>query len=106
VQGAASLLESVDLPALRNLFRIIEERHRLLTLLTAYIDSDGLTVVIGTEHPAPDLQHCSIVAARYWDGRRTGLVGVIGPTRMQYSRAIAAVDGVAAALNRVLLPQN
>ena len=44
------------------------------------------------EHRDPDLRRFSVVAATYSDGRRIGAVGVIGPTRMPYSRAINAVD--------------
>ena len=51
-----------------------------------------MTIVIGSEHHAPDLQHFSLVASTYSDGHGTGAVGVIGPTRMRYSRAINAVD--------------
>ena len=64
----------------------------------------GLTVVIGSEHQAPDLRSFSIVTATYNDGRGTGAVGVIGPTRMRYSRAINAVDSLARAINRVVRP--
>jgi heat-inducible transcriptional repressor len=59
-------------------------------------------VVIGSEHPSPDLQNLSIVATTHADGPRTGTIGVIGPTRMRYSRAIAAVESVSHAMHRVL----
>jgi len=49
-----------------------------------------------------DLQPFSLVASTYSDGRRTGTVGVIGPTRMRYSRAIAVVDSLSRAISRVL----
>jgi heat-inducible transcriptional repressor len=66
------------------------------------MDGPGLTVIIGSEHPAPDLQNFSLVASTYADGEAIGAVGVIGPTRMRYSRTIAAVDGMAGLLERVL----
>ncbi len=62
----------------------------------------GLTVFIGSEHPDPDLQHFSVVTSTYTDGRRTGAVGIIGPTRMRYSRTINVVDSLSRAINRVL----
>jgi transcriptional regulator of heat shock response len=65
------------------------------------MDGSGLTVVIGSEHSEPDLQRFSVVAI-HTDERRTGAVGVIGPTRMRYSRAINAVDSLSRAINRVL----
>jgi heat-inducible transcriptional repressor len=109
IQGASSLLDSsareddrLSLETLRALFRMIEEKHRLVRLLNAYIDGPGLTVVIGTEHTTPDLQNFSLVASTFTDNEGVRTVGVIGPTRMHYSRTIAAVDGMADALQRVL----
>jgi heat-inducible transcriptional repressor len=109
VQGASSLLTEIDvagealrLGTLRALFRMIEEKHRLVRLLNEYIDGPGLTVVIGAEHRTPDLRNFSLVASTHRDGDRTGTVGVIGPTRMRYSRAISIVDTFSSAVNRVL----
>ena len=89
------------LQTLRSLLRMIEEKTRLVQLLDDYINGAGLTVVIGSEHPSPDLRSFSIVTATYNDRRGTGAVGVIGPTRMRYSRAIDAVESVTRAMNRL-----
>jgi len=64
------------------------------------------TVVIGAEHPDPSLRPFSLVASTYDDGTGIGTIGVIGPTRMRYSRAIAVVDGAAQAVSRVLRDPN
>lgn len=108
IQGTSFLLEEVvgedpeeTLQTLRTLLRMIEEKTRLVQLLDDYINDDGLTVVIGSEHPSPDLRSFSIVTATYNDRRGTGAVGVIGPTRMRYSRAIDAVESVTRAMNRI-----
>ncbi|MEZ5319671.1 MAG: heat-inducible transcriptional repressor HrcA [Vicinamibacterales bacterium] len=111
VQGTSLLIdELIDdtldrdraLEALRALFRVIEEKHRLMELLTGYLECGGLTVVIGREHGSPELQPFSVVASTFQDGGRLGTVGVIGPTRMRYQRAIAVVEGVSRAVTRVL----
>jgi len=109
IQGTSLLLDDIGaedpeatLQTLRTLLRMIEEKARLVQLLDDYLSGSGLTVVIGSEHTAPDLRHFSIVAATYNDGRGTGAVGVIGPTRMRYPRAINAVDSLARAINRVV----
>jgi heat-inducible transcriptional repressor len=94
--------EQVTLETVRALFRLLEEKHRLVELLTSYIEADGLTVVIGSEHTSPDMHPFSLVASTFHDGQRTGTVGVIGPTRMRYQRAITVVDGVSQAMTRVL----
>lgn len=111
VQGASFLFDSVGgaldreqvtMDTLRALFRLLEEKHRLVELLTSYIEADGLTVVIGSEHASPDMHPFSLVASTFHDGNRTGTVGVIGPTRMRYQRAISIVDGVSQTVTRVL----
>jgi heat-inducible transcriptional repressor len=111
VQGASFLMDQFlggsddgarTIETLRALFRMIEEKHRLIALLTGYIDADGVTVVIGTEHFMPDLRSFSMVASSFSDGHQSGTVGVIGPTRMRYQRAITVVDGVSQAVNRIL----
>ncbi len=108
VEGAASLLEEGGLPLemLQTLLEMIEEKQRLMRLLNEYIDGPGLTVVIGAEHPDPGLRPFSLVASTYQDGAGTGTIGVIGPTRMRYSRAIAVVEGAAQAVTRVLRVPN
>jgi heat-inducible transcriptional repressor len=107
VHGASSLLddtrtdaEAIPLDQLRAVLAMIEEKHRLVQLLTAYLEGPGLTVVIGAEHPVPDLRNFSLVAAAYVDDGRLAAVGVLGPRRMRYSRAIAAVDSVSQAVGR------
>lgn len=111
VEGVSSLLEapghdSVSLATLRALLEMMEEKERLIHLMNQYIDGPGLTVVIGAEHAAPDLRPFSLVASTSMDGATTRTVGVIGPTRMRYSRAIGLVDGTARAVARVLRQAN
>jgi len=85
---------------------MMEEKERLVRLLNEYIDGPGLTVVIGTEHAAPDLRPFSLIASTAVDGDATRTVGVIGPTRMHYSRTITLVDGATQAVSRVLRDAN
>jgi heat-inducible transcriptional repressor len=109
VDGAASLLgddRGLTLGTLQTLLLMIEEKQRLVRLLNEYIDGQGLTVVIGAEHPDPSLRPFSLVASTYEDRTGFGTIGVIGPTRMRYSRAIAVVDGAAQAITRVLRDTN
>jgi heat-inducible transcriptional repressor len=109
VDGAASLLGEdygLTLDTMHALLSLMEEKERLLELLNAYIDGAGLTVVIGAEHLDPSLRPFSFVLSTYDDAAGTGTIGVIGPTRMRYSRAIAVVDGAAQAVTRVLRDPN
>jgi len=109
VEGAASLLgetTGITTSMLRTLLLMIEEKQRLVDLLNEYIDGAGLTIVIGGEHPDPTLRPFSLIASTYDDGAGIGTIGVIGPTRMRYSRAIDMVDGAAQAVSRVLREPN
>ena len=109
VEGASSLLDDatgLTVQTLQALLQMIDEKQKLLELLNEYIDGPGLTVVIGAEHLDPNLRPFSLVLSTYDDGSGIGTVGVIGPTRMHYSRAIAAVDGAAQAVSRLLRDPN
>jgi heat-inducible transcriptional repressor len=109
IDGAASLLEEMPgltLEALQTVLHLIEEKQRLVRLLNEYIDGPGLTVVIGAEHPDPHLRSFSLIASTYGEDGAPGTVGVIGPTRMRYPRAIDVVDGAAQAISRVLRDLN
>ena len=113
VTGVSSLVDdgapeerSLPMTALRALLAMIEEKHRLVQLLNRYIDGPGLTVVIGAEHTTPAFQSLSLVASTTREDGRTTTVGVIGPTRMRYSRNIAAVESTALAVGRRLIDGN
>src|SRR5687767_12316994 len=111
LDGTSTLLEEVQASGisastLRTLWRMVEEKQRLVRMLNEYIDGPGLTVVIGAEHNDPELRPFSVIASSFSDGRSTGTVGVIGPTRMRYNKAITVVDIAALAVARVLRDVN
>ena len=87
---------------IRTVLGILEEQFVLVTLLKDVLDR-GLTVAIGAEHGIVPLADCSVVVAPYEvDGERAGTVGVLGPTRMHYDQALAAVAVVSKKLTRAL----
>lgn len=111
LQGASLLIDQVagdsadrdrTLQTLRALFRMIEEKHRLVALISKYLEAQGLTVVIGSENFVVDLHPFSVVASTFHSSEDSGTVGVIGPTRMRYQKAISVVDGVSRIMTRVL----
>ena len=107
VEGLASLVDAegtdtISPGTLRALLEMVEEKERLVFLLNEYIDGPGLTVVIGGEHRAPRLQTLSLIAVTTVDGTSVRTVGLIGPTRMHYPRAIALIEGTSRAVTRVL----
>ena len=112
IQGTSLLLDDlgeddeVSVETLRTLLRMIEEKTRLVKLLDDYICGDGLTIVIGTEHHTPDLQRFSLVVSTYSGAHGTGAIGVIGPRRMRYSRAINAVESLSKTISRMAAPKS
>lgn len=103
VGGAARMASAFEaVGTIRNVLEILEQQYVLVTLLKDVIDR-GLTVAIGTEHGLVPLADCSVVVAPYEvDGERAGTVGVLGPTRMHYDQALAAVAVVSNKLTRAL----
>lgn len=88
------------------ILRAFEQRQTLTELADLVRDHEGVQVLIGDENPSPILRECATVATRYGNDGTAGVIGVIGPTRMRYSRAITAVDGAAQAVSRVLNDPN
>ncbi len=79
------------------------EQHVVVVGMMRELLGPGLTVTIGSEHKRSDLQECSLVLAPYLvDGSMAGTVGVLGPTRMDYRQAQAAVRTISQQLSREL----
>ncbi len=57
----------------------------------AAVHSPGVTITIGAENTDPRLEHFTVVTGEYRTGALTGVIGVIGPTRMPYEKVIALV---------------
>lgn len=80
------------------------EQHRFLPALTSHLrETEGVQVIIGGENEWDEMRDVSLVVARYGqEGKVGGLLGVIGPTRMQYGRAIAVVRYMTKVMNELL----
>jgi heat-inducible transcriptional repressor len=84
------------------LLEMLEHQVVVVSLVRELLDR-GLTVSIGSENALDELRDCSIVVAPYVvDGSTAGVVGVLGPTRMDYRHALAAVSAVSHQLGRHL----
>lgn len=95
VLGQTSLLadqpEFASSDRLRQIIDLTETRQRLTTLLQARSGTPGLSITIGNEHGDPRLEGFTVVTAEYSAGSLSGVIGVIGPTRMPYDKVIALV---------------
>lgn len=95
VGGAARMAQAFDaVEVVRNVLATLEQQYVVVSLLKDVMNR-GLTVAIGAEHGVEPLAACSVVVAPYIvDGEPVGTVGVLGPTRMNYPHALAAVEVV------------
>jgi heat-inducible transcriptional repressor len=102
--GAARLLSEAhfaDLPHADKLMGALERRASVLRMLRSALDEPSVFLWIGDENPQPELRSVSVVGANYGLGHRNlGSVGVVGPLRMDYTTAIASVQGAARELSR------
>ena len=108
VRGASHLLDTVeaqiDIERVRNLFEDIERKNDLIRLLELAREGDGVRIFIGSENRLFSLSGSSIVAAPYQNsqGKVIGVIGVLGPTRLNYGRIIPMVDHTAKVVGRLL----
>jgi heat-inducible transcriptional repressor len=104
VGGAARLMSEdrlQELSQINDLMKVLERRVALLEILQSALEAPSVYLRIGAENEAPELRSLSVVAANYGIATRNlGAVSVVGPTRMDYPRAIASVREAAAELSR------
>jgi heat-inducible transcriptional repressor len=106
VAGAAHIAdqpEFADIDKMKTLFLAFEEKSKLVKILDECLTGEDIKVFIGHEVPVRDIEGLSVIAAPYRRGSRPlGVLGVLGPTRMDYGRALALVDTTARLVSRVL----
>ncbi|HEV2472135.1 MAG TPA: HrcA family transcriptional regulator, partial [Chthonomonadales bacterium] len=92
-----------DVQRLEILLNALEQRNALFKVLRRTLIGDDVTIIIGEENAYAPMQDCSVISTSYRIGRRhAGYIGVVGPTRMKYDRAAAAVGLMAKSLSQVL----
>ena len=99
--------ELSDTDTVRRLFQTFEEKHHLVKLLDQCLDPNRPRVLIGSENTDPALGGLSLVASpyRHADGA-TGWLGILGPTRMEYDRALALVVYISRLFSTLLTHRN
>ncbi len=116
VDGTSNILakrDFADMERLRRLIRTIEEKSRLVQILTECISRDAslqgnVQVVIGSENLTSSLQNCTLITAPYrmGNGEAMGTLSVLGPTRIEYARMISIVSYVAKILEKLVMQEN
>jgi heat-inducible transcriptional repressor len=112
VDGASNILtkpEFADAERMRELFRMFEEKSRLVKILNECVARDqffggDVQVTIGRENMSPSMQNCALITAPYriGSGNVLGTIGVVGPMRIEYARMMTVVNYVARLMERLL----
>ena len=103
VGGASRVAAAFDaVDQIREVLAILEQQIVVVSLIRDVLDR-GMRVAIGQETGVEPLADCSVVVAPYFvEGETTGMIGVLGPTRMDYEQALSAVAVVSSRLGRAL----
>ena len=108
VSGQANLLEDLeakeDLERIRLLFSDLERKKDLIELLGLAKTAEDVRIFIGSENNIFSLSGSSVIAAPYMDEKNNllGVIGVIGPTRLNYARIIPMVDYTAKTIGKII----
>ena len=106
VNGKSNLIrynETADKGQLQTLLDVFGRKQEMLGLLDSCISADGVKIFIGHEAGFDGLGDCSVITAPYSvDGETVGVLGVIGPTRINYDKVIPVVDMTAKLLGEAL----
>lgn len=108
IKGQSNLLNNVtvveELDRIRDLFSILDTKETMVKLLDASIHAEGVQIFIGSENNLFGLSGCSMVVSPYKNSRQqiVGAIGVIGPTRINYSKIIPLVDYTAKMVGKLL----
>ena len=87
---------------MRRLIELTERPQALVEAIRKRGDTPGVSITIGTEHNDPRLDEFTVVTAEYKAGTLTGIIGVIGPTRMPYDKVISLVTHTSRLLTDLL----
>ena len=102
VKNILAFPEFSDIRKAKAIFHALEEREMLITILGAE-QNERIQIIIGAENNIEPLRDCSIIKANYsFDNQSTGCIGVIGPTRMDYTQAVSVLEGILININAVI----
>jgi heat-inducible transcriptional repressor len=109
IEGKTNILnepEFSNVSRMTDLFRRFEEKTTMVKLLDKFLDPKGVQIAIGSESQVQEMETCSVVTSTYsCSGEVLGVLGVIGPRRMNYSRVIPLVGYTAKLLTEILETQ-
>ena len=96
VGGESRLFEESDLDKASAILEVLEEKKELIEILNYSLNSEKVKIFIGSESGFDSMSDCSLITAAYKKNDEVlGTLGVIGPTRMDYSKVIPIVESTA-----------
>lgn len=104
IAGADHLVQQPEFSDLRKVSELIKmiEDGRVLTDFLSQAIEEGLIITIGRENKFKEVMNCSLVTSKYKVGKVSGTIGIIGPTRMDYSKLVSVVEYTARTITEVL----
>ncbi len=110
INGASQIVnypEFSDVSKTRELLEALEEKSKILRLLTECIEGEGTHIFIGSENKERELKSLTLISSPYKYGDQSvGTLGILGPTRMEYGRMIPLVDHIARVVSNILTRGN
>ncbi|TRY26246.1 MULTISPECIES: heat-inducible transcriptional repressor HrcA [Brevibacillus] len=107
LRGATKIMDQPefrDVDKVKDILELLEQNDQLVHLFGP--PTEGITVRIGQENQLDAMKECSIITTSYYiGGKPVGTVGILGPTRMEYSRVITVLNYLAEGLSRMLTSQ-
>ncbi|HLG15056.1 MAG TPA: heat-inducible transcriptional repressor HrcA [Blastocatellia bacterium] len=109
IEGASNIIAKPDFSdteRMRALFKMFEEKSRIIRLLNECMDNaahEAVSVRIGSENRVADFRDCTVIASpcSFAGGEASGSIGVMGPTRLEYGRLMGIVDYIVKLFERV-----
>jgi heat-inducible transcriptional repressor len=106
LEGVSKIIgvpEFLDMERLKELFQALERKEKLLRILDKCMKEEGIHVMMGDESDIREMRGMSLIASTYKIGEKSyGILGVIGPIRMNYSKIIPIVDYTAKTVTDIL----
>jgi heat-inducible transcriptional repressor len=106
MEGTSKIIgvpEFTDIERLKGLFQAFEKKEKLLKLIDECLREEGIHVIIGNESDMKEMSDMSIITSTYRVGEKSfGVLGVIGPIRMNYSKIIPLVTYAAKTVTNIL----
>jgi heat-inducible transcriptional repressor len=107
LRGATKIMDQPefrDVNKVKDILELLEQSDQLIHMLGA--PGEGLQIRIGQENQLDAMKQCSIITTSYFlDGKPVGMVGILGPTRMEYGKVISVLNYLAEGLSRMLTEQ-